>query len=38
MTDYNVISQYEWGIWHGLTLGLTLGCALTLWIVFGGLA
>jgi hypothetical protein len=36
MTDYNVITERERGIWEGMCVGLILGVVLTLWIVFGG--
>ena len=32
MNSYNVISEYEWGIWHGVAVGLVVGVVLTLWI------
>ena len=30
--DYNHITEYEFGIWHGVVLGLVAGVVPTLWI------
>ena len=32
-SDYNHITEYEFGVWHGAALGLVAGVVLTLWIV-----
>ena len=35
--SYNVISEYEHGMWHGTAIGIAVGVLLTLWIVYGGM-
>ena len=37
MNSYNVISEYEHGMWHGTAIGIAVGVLLTLWIIYGGM-